>query len=259
MPRLACGDAELEYQVEGSADAPLLVLSNSLGTTMRMWEPQMPALLASFRVLRYDARGHGRSSVPDGPYTIAQMGEDVLALVRAVGARRVRFCGLSMGGMVGMWLGVHAPALVERLVLCNTAARIGPPEAWNLRIARVRESGMGAIVEAVLARWFTPEFVDSGAPAVELARRMLLESSAEGYAAACAAVRDMDQRDDVGRIGAPTLVVAGTRDLVTTPADHRDLADRIDGARYVELDAPHISNLERPAEFTRALVDFLTE
>jgi len=259
MPRLAAADVELEYRVDGRPDAPLLVLSNSLGTTMDMWEPQMPALLASFRVLRYDARGHGRSSVPPGPYTIAQMGEDVLALLRQVEARRGHFCGLSMGGMVGMWLGVHAPALVDRLALCNTAARIGPPEAWNQRIARIHEGGMAAITEAVLARWFTPEFIASGAPAVAMARRMLLEASPEGYTAACAAVRDMDQRDDVGRIGAATLVVAGARDLVCTPADHRDLAERIDGARYVELDAHHISNLERPVEFTRALVDFLTE
>jgi 3-oxoadipate enol-lactonase len=259
MPRLTAGDVELEYRVEGSAEAPLLVLSNSLGTTMQMWEPQLPALLASFRVLRYDARGHGRSSVPAGPYTIAQMGVDVLALLRHLDARRVHFCGLSMGGMVGMWLGVHAPALVDRLVLCNTAARIGPADAWNQRIARVREGGMAAITEAVLARWFTPEFIASGAEAVALARRMLMDASADGYTASCAAVRDMDQRDDVGRIGARTLVVAGSRDLVTTPADHRDLAERIDGARYVELDAPHISNLERPVEFTRAVVDFLTE
>ena len=259
MPRLRSGDAELEYRFDGADDAPLLVLSNSLGTTMDMWEPQLPALTGSFRVLRYDARGHGRSSAPPGPYTIAQMGEDVLALVRNARARRAHFCGLSMGGMVGMWLGVHAPALVDRLVLCNTAARIGPPDNWNARIARVREGGMAAIVDAVLARWFTADFLASGAPAVESARRMLLAASSEGYCGACAAVRDMDQRDDIGRIGAATLILAGTHDVVTTPEDHRYLAERIDGARYVELPAPHISNLERPVEFTQAHVDFLTE
>ena len=259
MGRLKAGDVELEYRLDGAEDAPLVVLSNSLGTSMAMWEPQMQALTARFRVLRYDARGHGSSSVPPGPYTIAQMGEDVLALLRALHVRRAHFCGLSMGGMVGLWLGVHAPALIDRLVLSNTAARIGPPEAWNTRIARVREGGMQAIVDAVLARWLTPDFIASGAPAVQLARTMLLASPAEGYCASCAAVRDMDQRDDIGRILAPTLVIAGTHDLVTTPADHRYLADRIDGARYVELDAPHISNLEQPAAYTRTLVDFLTE
>jgi len=259
MPRLPVGSAELEFRLDGPPSAPLLMLGNSLGTTLAMWEPQMPALTGHFRVLRYDARGHGRSSAPPGDYTIAQMGEDALALLRRAGARRMHFCGLSMGGMVGMWLGINAPALVDRLVLCNTAARIGPPDNWNARIARVREGGMAAIVEAVLARWFTPAFIDGGAPAVQAARAMLLATSPEGYCGACAAVRDMDQRDDVGRIGAPTLVVAGTRDVVCTPADHRFLADRIDGARYVELDAPHISNLEQPAAYTRALVDFLTE
>ena len=259
MPRLSTGRAELEYRLDGPPDAPLVVLSNSLGTSMAMWEPQMPALAGAFRVLRYDARGHGRSSAPPGPYTIAQMGEDVLDLLRAVGARRAHFCGLSMGGMVGMWLSVNASVAVDRLVLCNTAALIGPKDGWNARIARVREGGMAAIVEAVLARWFTPGFIDRGAAEVGIARRMLLATSPDGYCASCAAVRDMDQRDDVGRILAPTLVVAGTRDVVTTPADHRFLAERIDGARYVELDAPHISNMEQPAAFTRALVDFLTE
>ena len=259
MARLAAGNAELEYRVDGPGEAPLVVLSNSLGTALGMWVPQMPALTERFRVLRYDARGHGRSSAPPGPYTIAQMGEDALALLRHVGARRAHFCGLSMGGMVGMWLGVNAPAIVDRLVLSNTAARIGPPDPWNARIARVREGGMAAIVEAVLARWFTPAFIDMGTPAVQAARAMLLATSAEGYCAACAAVRDMDQRDDIGRIIAPTLVLAGTRDVVTTPADHRFLAERIDGARYLELAAPHISNLERPAAYTRALLDFLTE
>jgi 3-oxoadipate enol-lactonase len=259
MPRLQAGDAELEYRLDGAADAPVLVLSNSLGTSMEMWEPQMPALSARFRVVRYDSRGHGRSSAPPGPYTIGQMGEDVLALLRHLKVRRTHFCGLSMGGMVGMWVGVHAPALVHRLVLCNTAARIGPADAWNTRIARVQEGGMAAIVDAVLARWFTPAFVAAGSPSLDAARAMLLGASPDGYCASCAAVRDMDQRDDVGRIIAPTQVIAGTQDLVTTTVDGRYLADRIDGARYVELAAPHLSNLEQPEAYTRALVDFLTE
>ena len=258
MPRLKLPDVEIEYTVDGPADAPLLVLSNSLGTTMAMWEPQMAALTASLRVLRYDARGHGQSSAPPGPYTIAQMGADVQALLQGLGVARAHFCGLSMGGMVGLWLAVHAPAAVDRLVVSNTAALIGPASGWNARIERVRAGGMAAIVDAVLARWFTASFVASGSPFIALARGMLLGTSADGYCAACAAVRDMDQRDDIARIVAPTLVIAGTHDVVTTPADHRYLADRIAGARYVELAAPHISNLEQPAAYTRTLVDFLT-
>lgn len=259
MPEAQLGDVRLNHRFDGRDDAPVLVLSNSLGTEMAMWQPQMPALGAHFRVLRYDARGHGGSSVPPGPYSIAQMGSDVLALLAHVGVSQARFCGLSMGGMVGLWLGIHAPAHFERIVVSNTAARIGPPEGWNARIATVRASGMAGVAEAVLARWFTPSFLAQDAPAVRDARRMLLATPPEGYVGACAAVRDMDLRDDVGRISAPTLVIAGTQDLVTTTVDARYLVDRIDGARYRELDAPHISNLERPVEFTAAVLDFLTE
>lgn len=257
MPELTLGDLRLTYRLDGPSDAPVVLLSNSLGTSLAMWEPQMLALTARYRVLRYDARGHGASSAPPGPYAIGQMAHDVIALLDHLGIQRARFCGLSMGGMVGMWLGCNAPSRLERLVLCNTAARIGPPDIWNARIARVQEGGMAAIVEAVLARWFTPAFLAASSPMLEAARRMLATTSPEGYAAACAAVRDMDQREAITRIGVPTLVIAGTHDVVTTLADGRFMAERIPGARYVELPAPHISNLERPAEFTAALLDFL--
>jgi 3-oxoadipate enol-lactonase len=258
MPHAQLGDVRLHYRFDGLDDAAVLVLSNSLGTEMAMWAPQIPALGARFRVLRYDARGHGGSSVPPGPYSIAQMGSDVLALLAHVGVAQAHFCGLSMGGMVGLWLGIHAPAHFQRIAVSDTAARIGAADVWNTRIAAVRASGMAGIAESVLARWFTPSFLASGAPAVEDARRMLLATPPEGYVASCAAVRDADLRDDVGRISAPTLVIAGRHDPVTTTADARDLVERIDGARYHELDAPHISNLERPAEFTAAVLDFLT-
>jgi 3-oxoadipate enol-lactonase len=187
------------------------------------------------------------------------MGGDVLALMSHVGVSKASFCGLSMGGIVGLWLGVHAPAHFERIVVSNTAARIGPADAWNARIAKVREAGMAGIADAVLARWFTPAFIAQNPPALQQARQMLLSAPPEGYIAACAAVRDADLCDDVGRISAPTMVIGCTQDPVTTTADARYLVDRIDGARYVELDAPHISNMERPEEYTAALVDFLTE
>jgi 3-oxoadipate enol-lactonase len=259
MPDAQLRDVRLHYEWDGPPDAPALVLSNSLGTTLEMWDPQMPALTHRFRVLRYDTRGHGRSSVPAGPYSVARLAQDVLDLLDHLHVRRAHFCGLSLGGMVGMWLGVNAPTRVDRLALCATAPRIGTADVWNARIAAIRAGGMTAIADAVLARWFTPAFIEARTPALETARRMLLDSPPEGYVAACAAVRDMDQRDDVGRILAPTLLVFGTHDPVTTPTDGRFLAERIDGSRYVELDASHIANLERPQEFTRALVDFLTE
>ncbi len=251
-------EVRIEYAIDGPDDAPMLLLSNSLGTAMAMWEPQMPELTSRFRVVRYDMRGHGRSAVPPGPYSIAVLGGDVIALMRHLECARAHFCGLSMSGIVGQWLALHEPAHLDRLVLCNTAARIGPAEAWNARIAAVAAGGMFAIAEPVLARWFTPAFIAAEPPAVAAARAMLLATSPAGYAAACAAVRDADLREDVARIGTPTLVIAGAHDVATTPADGRFLAERIALARYVELDAAHISNLEQPAGFTRAVLDFLT-
>ena len=259
MSEADVGGIRIHYRFSGQRGRPALVLSNSLGTSMAMWEPQLEALNPRFCVLRYDARGHGASGVPPGPYSIAQMGADVLALMSHLGLGKAHFCGLSMGGMVGLWLGVHAPAHFDRIVVSNTAARIGPVDAWNARIAKVREAGMAGITDAVLARWFTPGFIARNPPAVQQARQMLQSAPAEGYVASCAAVRDADLRDDVGRISARTLVIGATQDPVTTTADARYLADRIDGARYLELDAPHIANMERPEEYTAALVDFLTE
>jgi 3-oxoadipate enol-lactonase len=247
----------LRYELEGRDDAPLLVLSNSLGTDLGMWNPQMPALLERFRVLRYDTRGHGESEVTPGPYNVAQLGADVIALLDALNIARAHFCGLSMGGMIGMWLGVHHGARFERLALCNTAAKIGTEQSWNTRIATVETQGMAAVVPAVLERWFTPDYLQRAPGQVDVVKAMLLRTSPQGYAANCAAVRDMDQRGDIGAIKNPVLVIGGTHDGSTPPQDSRQVADAIAGARYVELDAAHLSNWERPAEFTRELLAFL--
>jgi len=258
MPDFLHDDVRIAYALDGPDNAPTLVLSNSLGTTMDMWAPQVPVLTQSFRVLRYDMRGHGASDVPPGPYAIATLGRDVVALLRHVECARAHFCGLSMSGLVGLWLAQNEPAFLEHLVLANTAARIGPAEIWTARIARVEAEGMSTVADAVVQRWFTPGFIAAESPAFIAARQMLRDSPAAGYMAACAAVRDADLRADLGRIAKPTLVIAGTHDPATTPADGRYMAERIPDARYVEIDASHLSNLERPAEFTRALVDFLT-
>jgi 3-oxoadipate enol-lactonase len=210
-------------------------------------------------VLRYDTRGHGESGVPVGPYTIAQMGEDVIALMDHLGIKRAHYCGLSMGGMIGMWLGAHRPQRLDRLVLCNTAALIGPADVWNARIAKVNSEGMAAIVPAVIDRWFTPGFQQRAPEQVAIVSRMLQESPPAGYVASCAAVRDMDQREGLGGISAPTLVIAGKHDMVTTPQDCRQVADRIPGAQYAELDAAHLSNWEQPDAFTAHVVGFLTK
>jgi 3-oxoadipate enol-lactonase len=250
--------ARLYYEVDGREDAPVLVLSNSLGTTLDMWTPQMPLLLQHFRVLRHDTRGHGRSDVTPGPYTVAQLGDDVLALMDHLGIARAHFCGLSMGGMIGMWLGVHHAGRLHRLALCNTAAKIGTPDTWNPRIAKVEAEGMAPIVDTVLERWFTAGFRQRAPEQVAIVRDMLLATAPAGYSANCAAVRDMDQRADIASIAVPTLVIAGTHDGSTPAADGRAVADAIPGARFVELDAAHLSNWEQSEQFNQALLAFLT-
>jgi 3-oxoadipate enol-lactonase len=259
VPFADLADARLHYRFDGPEDAPVVLLSNSLGTELEMWNPQMPALSARYRVLRYDSRGHGRSSVTPGPYTIDQLARDALALIDALRIERVRFCGLSMGGAVGQWLGVHAPERVAMLVLANTAARIGTHEGWSARIESVRKGGMAAIADAVLERWFTPAFRAGSPAAFEDLQAMLLRSPPDGYVASCDAVRDMDQRDAVAAIDVPTLVITGTHDVATPAADGRFLAGQIRGARYVELPSAHISNVESAPAFSQALTAFLSD
>ena len=259
MPHLACQDGvELNYRIDGDDAAPVLVLSNSLGTDLAMWEPQMRALPQHFRVLRYDTRGHGMSGLSPAPYAVDRLGKDVLALLDGLGIAQAHFCGLSMGGMTGMWLGVHAPDRLGRLVLCNTAAKIGTPEIWNARIAAVEKGGMAAIQPGVIQRWFTEDFAAAHPDAVSPIAAMLLATAPEGYAAACAAVRDMDQRQAIAAIRAPTLVIAGTHDLATSAAEGRAVADAIPNATYAELPAAHLSNIESAQAFTNALLKFLT-
>ncbi|HEX8035868.1 MAG TPA: 3-oxoadipate enol-lactonase [Ktedonobacterales bacterium] len=258
MPYVTLPSGDFFYRYDGSLDGPLLVLSHSLGTDHSMWEPQLPAFTRDFRVLRYDSRGHGRSAVPPGPYTIEDLGQDVLDLYDALGIRRAHFCGLSMGGMVGMWLAANAPDRVDRLVLCNTAARLGPPELWDARIEAIRAGGMPAIVSAALERWFTPAFMNRSPEVIGHMGQSLANTSAEGYIACCEAIRDMDQRAILPGIRAKTLVIAGELDVSTPPADGRFLASSIPGAAYLELAAAaHLSNIEAAGSFTDAVLRFL--
>ena len=258
MPFADVTGARLRYRFDGPDEAPVLLLSNSLGTNLDMWAPQVPALAARYRVLRYDSRGHGESSVTPGPYEVAQLARDVLALLDALGIERVLYCGLSLGGMVGQWLGANAPERFSRIALCNTSAYMGDARAaYDARIDTVSKHGMAAVVDAVIERWYTPAFIARSPDAIANTRHMLLDSPAAGYLASCAAVRDMDQRASAARIRVPTLVIAGTHDNATPAAAGRFLAETIRGARYVELDAAHLSNVEAPVDFTRALTDFL--
>lgn len=246
----------LHYRMDGTRGKPVVVLSNSLGTDLSMWEPQMEALRPRFCVVRYDTRGHGQSGAPPGPYTVEQLGRDVVALLDHVQAERASFCGLSLGGVTGLWLGIHAPARIERLVLANTSAYIGPADLWNQRIGKVSDGGMAAISDAVLARWFTPDFMAREPDTLARMKAMMERQPAAGYVACCAAVRDADLREAASRIAAPTLVITGTHDVATPPAQGAWLAQQITGARLAELPASHLSNIEAKDGFDAALAAF---
>ncbi len=257
MPILKAGEARIHYALEGQSGAPTLVFSNSLGTNYSMWDPQETDFRKKLRVLRYDTRGHGLSSLPPGPYSIEQLGKDVVALLDALDLDRVHFCGLSMGGMIGTWLGVNAPERLNKLVLCNTAARIGTPEIWNARIEAVRKNGMKSVASAVVERWFSPAFRQKAPATISNTKKILEDMNPDGYAACCAAVRDFDFREYLSRIRVPALVIAGALDPATPPADVRFLAHQIPGARYVELNAAHLSNIEDQDRFNSELAAFL--
>lgn len=260
MPTVQLADGLLNYQIDGPADAPVLVLSNSLGTDLHMWDAQIPVFAAHFRVLRFDTRGHGASLVTPGPYSIEQLGRDVLALLDALDIQQFSFCGLSMGGLIGQWLGIHAGTRLQKLVLCNTAAKIGTDEVWNTRIASVQAGGQQAmrdLRDASIARWFTAEFAAAQPEKAEPIVGMLAQTSPEGYAANCAAVRDADYREQIASIGCPTLILCGTQDAVTTPGHGRFVQQRIAAAELVEFHAAHLSSVEAAEAFTAAVLDFL--
>jgi 3-oxoadipate enol-lactonase len=250
----------LHHRLDGPEDGEVLVLSNSLGTDLRMWDPQIPALAERYRVLRYDHRGHGRSPVPDGPYSIEDLGSDVLALLDALGVSVAHVCGLSIGGLVGMWLGAHAPERIGVLILCCTSPWFGPPDPWFERAAAVREGGTGSVADRVVARWFTPAFAAREPRVVAGMRDMLAAMPAEGYAACCEVVGTTDLRPELRAIRAPTLVVAGADDDAVPPERVAMLAEGIDGARVAWVpDAAHLANIEQPAEVTRHILDHLRE
>ncbi|MBM7059085.1 3-oxoadipate enol-lactonase [Pseudomonas sp. UL073] len=262
MPAVKLADGELNYLLEGPEDAPVLVLSNSLGTDLHMWDAQIAGFTERFCVLRYDTRGHGQSLVSPGPYSIDQLGRDVLALLDALDIERAHFCGLSMGGLIGQWFGIHAGARLDKLVLCNTAAKIGGPEVWNPRIDTVLAGGAQAmrdLRDASISRWFTAEFAAAEPAKVEPIVGMLAQTAPEGYAANCAAVRDADFREQLGLIEAPTLIVCGSGDPVTTTEHGRFLQQHIRGAELVEFEAAHLSNVQAGDAFTQRVLEFLSK
>jgi 3-oxoadipate enol-lactonase len=258
MPTINAEGCPLHVEVEGPESAPVLMLSNSLGTNLHMWDDQRDAFTRHFRLVRYDRRGHGKSGVPRGPYPMDRLGKDAVAIMDGLGIRRVNWCGLSMGGMVGMWLGANAPERIEKLILSNTSPYLGAArDLWDERIRTARSAGMPALVEGILERWFTPGFRQNHPEAMERMRAMVLATPPEGYAACCEGIRDMDQRASLPNIAAPTLIIAGRHDPATTVEVAQSMQTRIAGAKLAIVDASHISNVERPKEYADTVLRFL--
>jgi 3-oxoadipate enol-lactonase len=248
----------LHWRVEGPQGAPTIVFVNSLGTDLSMWDPQVAALRSSFRVVRHDARGHGASDSPAGPYSIELLGADVLGLLDRLAIDRAHVCGISMGGLVAMWLAATHPERIERAIFASTAVKIGSKDFWNERAQAVEAGGMKAIREVVIQRFLTSSFREASPRMARKVETTLESTPAEGYVASCLAVRDADLTDTVGSIRAPSLIVAGADDVATPPSDAEKLHEHIPGSGLVVLeDASHLCNIEQPERFNQAVLRFL--
>ncbi|GAB1715680.1 MAG: 3-oxoadipate enol-lactonase [Nitrobacter sp.] len=259
MPMIDADGCLLNVSVEGRDGGPTLMLSHALGCTMQMWEPQIAPLSKLFRVVRYDRRGHGKSGVPPGPYSMERFGRDVLAILDGLNIAKTHWCGLSMGSMVGQWLGANAPERFERIVLANTGCYYPDPANWHARIQAVRDGGLKAIADAVIGGWLTADFREREPHAAAKLKAMLNASPPEGYIACCEALSTLDQRALLPRIKSPTLVIAGRHDKSTPVAGAEYIRSQIPGASMTILDAAHISNVEQSHAFTEAVAGFLMQ
>jgi 3-oxoadipate enol-lactonase len=257
MPEARHGACRIRFAVDGPPDRPVLLLSNSLGTTLELWDSVVPILADRFRVVRYDTRGHGGSDAPGGPYSLVTLGEDALAVLDAAGVDRAAVGGISLGGLTALWLGRYAAPRVDRLIAANTGAKIGTLELWNERIALVRREGIGPLVEPVMSRWFTAEFRARDPATVARFAAMVAATPPDGYAGCCAAIRDADLRDELGQIRVPALIIVGSEDPATPPSLGQLLHDRLPDARLVSLTTAHLSNVEQPERFGAAVREFL--
>jgi 3-oxoadipate enol-lactonase len=258
MPDIKADDGcTIHVELDGPEQAPVLLLSNSLGTDLHMWDEQVTPFTKHFRLVRFDRRGHGKSDVPKGPYTMQRLGRDVLAIVDGLGVKKANWCGLSMGGMEGVWLGANAPDRFEKLVLTNTSSYFPDKNGWNDRLKLVGEKGVAAFAPANMERWFTKGFRERNPQAVTRIETMFAATPLEGYLGCGAAVRDMDHRDLLPKIKAPTLVIAGQHDGATPPSANEFIAQHIPGAKYTTLDAAHLSNIEQAKAYTEAVLGFL--
>ena len=258
MPQVIRSGCRLNYRIDGNPHGEPLLFSNSLGTTHELWRPQVEGLSASFRIIRYDTRGHGASDAPRDEYTIDALGRDAIAILDAAGVERAHVCGLSLGGLTAMWLGVNAPERVRSLILSSTAARIGSVSMWDERIAQVEAAGVASLADAAMGRWFTAGFLAAQPATVSVYHRLLSSTPAAGYKGCCAALRDADLREAIRTIAAPVLVIVGREDPVTPPSDAEDIRARIPGARAALLDAAHIANVEQASAFNDLVSSFIT-
>ena len=258
MPMIDADGCPIHVAIDGRDSGPTVVLSNSLGSTIRMWEPQLAALCDHFRVVRYDRRGHGRSGTT-GPYSFERFGRDVLAILDALNIRTTHWCGLSMGGMVGQWLGANAPQRFGKIILSNTACHYPDPTNWLNRINAVKQGGMAAVAETIIAGWLTADFREREPQITANMKAMLLASPVQGYLACCEALSALDQRELLPKIKSPTLVIAGRHDMATPIAAGEYIRSHIPGAALTILDAAHISNVEQPHAFSDAVIGFLTQ
>jgi 3-oxoadipate enol-lactonase len=257
MPDINADGCNIHVEVEGPERAPLLMLSNSLGTNLHMWDDQVAPFTRHFRLVRYDRRGHGKSDVPKGPYSMERLGRDVLAILDAFGIERINWCGLSMGGMIGMWLGANAPRRINKLILSNTSAYFSDKALWDGRIKLIREKGLAGIVDANMERWFTKDFRARSPQTLARIREMFLATKAEGYIACAEGIRNMDHRPLLAKITAPTLVIAGRHDPATTLEAGEFIAQHIPGAKLAVLEAAHIANMEQPQAYADTVLGFL--
>ncbi len=248
----------LYYQLEGPVGAPVVVLSNSLGTTFEMWQPQMAALLENFRVLRYDTHGHGRTTKHDKT-TLPQLAEDVISVMDDAGVKQAHFCGISMGGLTGLWLACFAPERFLSVTVANSAAKIGEQSGWLERARTVRSDGMSAIAKSAPSRWFTDDFVKHHPAQVDARCETLAQTNAEGYASCCEVLAAADLRGEIGNITLPMQFIAGAQDPVCSVADSEFMHQQVKGSHLITLEASHLSSIEDAHGFNVALLNFIQQ
>jgi 3-oxoadipate enol-lactonase len=249
--------ARISYSVDGPPGAPVILFINSIGTTRELWSRQVRTLSNAYRVITYDARGHGRSSVPPGEYTIEQLGRDALAILDTERAATAHLCGISLGGITALWLGVHAPGRLRTLTAANTAARIATPQFWKERIEFVQTQGMTALAEPTMTRWFTEAFRTREPETVQRFKSMVERISPIGYAGCSAAMRDEDLREAIAAIRCPVLAIAGRTDPATPPEGLQFIHEKIAGSKLLTLECAHLSNVECAGQFNEGLRDFI--